>query len=210
MENRGDFCMTFRDIDLKGFWPVVLLFAQTQWVMWDPRAVCRKTQQLYFRDHGAHGGWLLLHQLMCNCRVGPAPWQGRKGEALSLPSCPKSAPRALEGLGTPAVGIACWLWRVVACQGLGFGMLQRHAPWGCCCLALSTPLSLSPELCCGFWYAEDAPPPAVSGAHTRQEQRNSWRPAVPLHCLILLLGKRWGKEVVVVFNITLYSQIHQI
>ena len=35
--------MTFRDIDFKGYLPVVLLFAQTQWVMWDPRAMYRIT-----------------------------------------------------------------------------------------------------------------------------------------------------------------------
>ena len=157
--------MTFRDIDFKGYLPVVLLFAQTQWVTWDLRAMYRITlgqknlaalfQRLW--GHGAHGGWLLLHHLIRNCRAGPGPWQGRRGEGLSLPSCPKSAARALEGLGTPAVGMACWLWRVVACQGLGFGMLQRHKLRGYCHLAPST-LHPCPQSCAVAFGMLEMPP----------------------------------------------------
>lgn len=60
-----------------------------------------------------------------------------EGEAMSLPSCPKLAPRAPEGLGTPAVGMARWLQGCCLPRAWIWDVAGAYAP-GLCCLALST------------------------------------------------------------------------
>lgn len=109
------------------------------------------------------------------------PGEG-EGEAMSLPSWAKSAPRGPEGLGTPPVGTAHWLQLLLA-QGLDLGCC-----W-CICPGIVLPCpqhcsSLSPQCLVPMW---------VSSGVTSGDQ---------LCCYTLLLGERCGEKAVIAFNIT--------
>ncbi|XP_009575740.1 PREDICTED: uncharacterized protein LOC104076542 [Fulmarus glacialis] len=139
--------------------------------------------------HGAHRGWLLPLPIR-SCRVGSRALAGEKGGSPEPAKLPRVSTQDTGGAGNPCCGHGslaadgcclprAWIWNVAEEYALGLLLPgPQHAS------------SLSSEPCCGFWYAGDAPPPAVPRAHLGQQRGSSWGPTALLHCVILLLGER--------------------
>lgn len=125
----GDFCMTFRDVGFKRFLPVVLLFAQTQQVVWGPRAMYRITlgqktpaalfQRLWTMECMEDGCFSSSRSAVVEWVQGPGRAEGVSPEPAKLPQV------STRGAGVTGIPFHAW-GLVVACQVLVFDSSPPH------------------------------------------------------------------------------------